>query len=113
MNIDRFTEDMVTQISLDPQKLLAFAYELRKQDGEDRYSYELLNGQVRPHVLVTIICSNKWNEQRQEMETKPNAKKFQLSSAINYRPVGIFVNQTQGDKYEVKLLSGNSDESSR
>ena len=42
--MDRFCEDIVTQISLDARKLMQFAYALRVQDGEDKYSYELLNG---------------------------------------------------------------------
>ena len=37
-----------------------FAYELRKADVFDKYTYELLNGCVKPCSLVDIICSNKW-----------------------------------------------------
>lgn len=44
MQIDRFCEDIVTQISLDARNLLKFAYALRMEDGEDKYSYDLLNG---------------------------------------------------------------------
>lgn len=66
-NIERCTQDVVTQLSYDPGQLCSFAFELRKKDTENRYTYEFLNGQVRQVILVKIICANRWDEQLQRM----------------------------------------------
>lgn len=55
-------------MSKDQNHLMAFAYELRKQDVDNLYSYEFLNGQVKPAVLVDIIMSNSWNEIKSKMK---------------------------------------------
>ena len=56
-------------LSINPEMLFNFAFELRKQDVSDKYSFEFLNGQVEPSILVDIILSNKWNENLKRMET--------------------------------------------
>ena len=64
---ERFIVDTVSDISKDVSELLKFAYELRKQDAEDKYSYDILNGQVSPQILVDIFMNNKWDEEEQRM----------------------------------------------
>jgi len=44
----RNIEDVVTSIARKPRQLINFAYELRKLDTKDKYSFEFLNGQVKP-----------------------------------------------------------------
>jgi len=44
----RNIEDVVTSIARKPRQLINFAYELRKLDTKNEYSYEFLNGQVKP-----------------------------------------------------------------
>lgn len=63
----RFLEDVVTQIGRDSKELVAFAYELRKQDVTDRYSYEFLNGQVAPALLVDVLMANQWDTNSDRM----------------------------------------------
>ena len=48
----RNLEDQVTCVSKSNIEFYKFAYELRKIDQENKYSFEFLNGQVRPHVIV-------------------------------------------------------------
>ena len=54
-------------MAVDPEEILKFAYELRKQDTEDKYSFNILNGQVRPPALVEMIIANKWDSQAGKM----------------------------------------------
>lgn len=58
----RFIEDIITDIQKDPQQLFKFAYELRRFDKENVYSYQFLNGQVKPHTFVDIIMSNNFHD---------------------------------------------------
>lgn len=44
---DRYLEDLVTGIASSYQSLLKFAYYLRKNDKNDLYTFNLLNGQVK------------------------------------------------------------------
>ena len=48
-------------MAAEPDEILKFAFHLRKIDTEDKYSYNILNGQLRPPILVDIIMANKWN----------------------------------------------------
>ena len=41
---DRIIEDIVTQIQREPADLTKFAFELRKFDFDDKYTFSLLNG---------------------------------------------------------------------
>lgn len=54
-------------MAADPEELLKFAYELRKQDVEDKYSVAFLNEQVRPPVMVEMILANKWDSKAGKM----------------------------------------------
>lgn len=38
------SEEAVQELAADPEEILKFAYELRKQDTEDKYSFNFLNG---------------------------------------------------------------------
>jgi len=60
-------EEVVQELSSDAKELVKFAYELRRQDTEDRYSMGFLSGQVKPPTLVDIIMSNKWSTQENRM----------------------------------------------
>lgn len=51
-------------------ELCAFCHELRMQDVEDKYTQELLYGQVKPQVLVDIAQSNSWDAAKKEMKVK-------------------------------------------
>ena len=61
-------EDHITSISKSPEGLMQFAYELRKQDVNDEYSKELLEGHVQPISLYELLISNKWDEKDQVMK---------------------------------------------
>lgn len=70
--------DTVTDIAKDLSELFAFAYELRKSDPKNLYSYDFLNGQVNPQVVIDIIMNNTWD---------PKKKKMILSRDCEYRMV--------------------------
>lgn len=74
----RCLEDTVTAIQDTPRDLIAFAYELRKQDADDKYSWDFLNGQVTPAILVDIIMSNTWNNSTFTMEQQKKAPSKQI-----------------------------------
>lgn len=61
-----------------PENLIKFAYELRKQDLNDEYSNTLLEGQVQPNVLVQIIMSNQWNTEQGKMVLNENQDCFKI-----------------------------------
>ena len=69
---DRKCEDVVTEIGRDPQDLFRFAYELRKQDYDDQYTWTLMNGQVEPSLLISIFLANKWNPRIERMDVDRN-----------------------------------------
>lgn len=73
---ESFMVDIVTNIGKDLTVLFEFAFELRKQDVNNEHSYELLNGQVYPAILVDMIMSNKWD---------PKLCRMVLSKELNYR----------------------------
>lgn len=64
-------EDTVQQIGRDASLLTEFAFELRKQDVNDVYSFDFLNGQIWPEVLIDIIMANKWSEEDEQMHVNP------------------------------------------
>lgn len=70
----RGMEDTVMAISKEPDQLVAFAYELRRQDTHDKYSFEFINGNVKPSILTDIIMSNTWDQQEESMKVKKQAK---------------------------------------
>ena len=54
----RNIEDQVTAISHSNLEFYKFAYELRRIDHQNKYTFEFLNGQVKPHCIVEIVCAN-------------------------------------------------------
>lgn len=60
-------EEVVQELCADPEEIHKFAFELRKQDTGDKYSFDFLNGQVRPPVLIEMILANKWDSQAGKM----------------------------------------------
>jgi hypothetical protein len=75
---------------MDNEEFLKFAYELRKIDVDNKYSYNLMNGQVKPNILVDIICSNKWNVEESRMMVDPKFKYRLISKdsldVLNFLP---------------------------
>lgn len=71
---DRRIEDVVTMISKDAQDLCRFAFELRKQDRENKYTWEFMNGQVEPSILISVFTANSWNPKLQVMEVDKNSQ---------------------------------------
>lgn len=41
-------EEVVQELAMNPEEILKFAYELRKQDTDDLYSLNILDGQLKP-----------------------------------------------------------------
>lgn len=83
-------EQIVMDLSEDTLQLIKFCYHLRKADTEDKYSFEFLNGNVSPSVLVDMIISNKWDSNTNTM--KPDSQ-FTLhigpsSHIMVYEPIG-------------------------
>ena len=64
MQTDSFICDLVTNIAKDLTDLFMFSFELRRQDTKDEYSYDLLNGAVKPCILVDVICNNVWTKNK-------------------------------------------------
>ena len=73
---DRYLEDLVTAISKSYQTLFKFSYFLRKRDTTNKYSFNLLNGQVRQSNLVELILNNRWNPNRNCMDVDRQSKNF-------------------------------------
>ena len=64
---DGFITSVVTGLNSDFTELFIFCFELRKQDTNDEFTYELLNGPVKPAILVDIILNNIWMKNNQKM----------------------------------------------
>lgn len=94
--INRAIEDTATFISQTPANLCEFAYELRKADLEhnDKYSRDLLYGNVKPNALVNILLANEWDSKKEEM--KPT-KSFRVE-------IGDYTLQLDPKSPEVPLL---------
>lgn len=66
-NLSRALEDKMTEFyKHDMSMLLNLCYELLKLEAEEEqpFLFNLLNGQVKPHALVQIICSNYYDKVR-------------------------------------------------
>ena len=100
-NAKRLVEDVVTELTIDIKQLYQFSYELLKHDVEQKYVFDLLNGQVRQSELVNIIMSNQWNSKTKKMEVKKGIK-FKIVANTNH----IFgVNNAQrGHKLKLQSL---------
>lgn len=83
LQAEGFICDLVTSIAKDLTELFQFSYELRKQDQEDQYTYELLNGAVKPCILVDIITNNVWLK----------SKKMGLKKELTFRLMLTFNDQ--------------------
>ena len=57
-NVDR----IIKMISQDAQDLFRFAFHLRKLDRSNKYTKNVLQGRVKPQILIDIISSNYWSE---------------------------------------------------
>ena len=80
MQADGFLLNVITGLANDLTELFAFAYELRKQDAADLYTEDLLNGPVKPAILVTIIANNVWLSKSKKMGLKrDDAYRFVIS----------------------------------
>ena len=67
----------MSAISDDFADLVAFAFELRKADKEDKYSYALINGLIKTEILEKVILYNKWDDNQKTMvPTEENKFKF-------------------------------------
>ena len=89
----RNIEDIVTAIGKEPKDLIRFAYELRKFDsGSNKYSYEFLNGQIKPQLMIDIIMSNEWNSKTKQMEVKKQQNMFKMYCGSH---ANLLVNQSQ------------------
>lgn len=74
-NMDRKLEDIVTQLSINNMAgLLNLSYELLKLEAdckpENKFVKEMLEGNVKPAILVDIICSNSFDAQTNSMVAK-------------------------------------------
>ena len=73
-------------------KLINFCYHLRKADVDDKYTFDFLNGQVRPATLVDIFCANRWDTVTQQMKYKEQPQfKIHIGSdnkALQYEKEG-------------------------
>ena len=81
LQADGFICDLVTNIAKDLTELFMFSFELRKQDVNDEYSYDLLNGAVKPCILVDVICNNFWSKNKR-MALK---KELKFNLTITYK----------------------------
>lgn len=64
LSAEGFICELITGISKDLTELFKFSYELRKQDQDDDYTYDLLNGAVKPMILVDIITNNVYQKNK-------------------------------------------------
>ena len=78
----RSLEDHITSISRSNSEFYKFAYELRKIDIQNQFTFEFLNGQVKPHCIVEMICANQWDTNSQTMKFNDKSYKFRLASGM-------------------------------
>ena len=57
----RQIENIVTDLCKDSESFVQFAFQLRKADVKDEYSFGFLNGNCKPRVLADIVIGNKWD----------------------------------------------------
>ena len=64
-------------ISEQPNELFPFVYQLRIQDTQNKFTFDLLNGFIKPNILIDIFLANRWDELSESM--MPTTKnKFRL-----------------------------------
>ena len=49
-------------------EFLKFAYQLRRDDTDDRYTEKFIGEHVKPKLLLNIILANYWNQDEGFME---------------------------------------------
>ena len=86
---NRRIEDLVTKIGQDEVDFFKFAYELRRLDPSDKYTWEFLNGAVQPSILVSMILANKWNASAKKMNVDKKKNNFVFFSSFNNEIVTI------------------------
>ena len=97
-NMTRKLEDIVTEMSCNNMTaLLNLSYELLKLESDcktekEKFVKEMLEGNVKPAILVDIICSNTWSKQNSQMVSKAS-KYFNLvmnkSDYLIYKKKGL------------------------
>ena len=79
-------EDLITEISASDQAfLLDFSYEFLKLESTSSKKsnlHDILNGTVKPSILVDLICSNFYNSKTGRVEPKPHSK-FYIANGDN------------------------------
>lgn len=60
--MDDLLKQIIFDISLDNKDFFEFAYILRETDTQDEITKRLLDGRLKPAVLVDIILSNKYED---------------------------------------------------
>lgn len=55
-------------LSIDPRELFGFAYLLRTQDKDNIYSEDILQGNIKPDILVDIFMSNQWDPSTETLQ---------------------------------------------
>ena len=86
--------------------MLAFGYELRKQDHNNIYTENLLVGVVKPNILVEIILSNYWDDTEARMKCDLK-KKFKLIIGENNSPLVYLKNHFKNFE-EKPIIKKNS-----
>lgn len=103
----RLMEDVVIDIAKDQLHFYAFAYELRKADADNKYTRELLEGQVQPSALVDLILANEWdgNQFKSNRLYRLHIGEEQLTLQSNERSVPFVSKSTNVDKTDsVKFI---------
>lgn len=96
-NADRTIEDIVMDLTKNSKDFFAFAYELIKQDKSCEHVIQILNGNVAQPIMVEIIMSNQYNEQKKEMTVKPNHY-FKMNADVGYRTLSFHKSGVAGNK---------------
>lgn len=68
MMAKRHVENTVMQFNDNFSDLCKFAFELRKLDLEDKFTYKMLNGNIAHDIIVKLICKNYWSQEEQVMK---------------------------------------------
>lgn len=94
LNTENFLTEIITNLAANYDRLFAFCFELRKQDSNNNYSEDLLNGCVKPSILVDIIMNNTWDQKKRRMyQTRDIYFRFVYVCEGSYYDVCIPKNQ--------------------
>ena len=67
-HVEKLLQDTIIALNQNMDHLLAFAYQLRKQDHSNMHTNLLLDEVVKPPALVDVILANYWDEEDQLMK---------------------------------------------